>query len=601
MRRWGWQRAFQFKSIHTKIALAFSCLILCTTIVLSYSAYRLSTVAVTDTSLDYTQQLIEQVNKNIQTYIGNMESISALSLSNADLQHYLELANPNGPEGWQLASQISRYFHEIVASRNDISSILFVGSNGALVSDRSFEHLKPYAELIGQDWYAKASETKGDIVISSSHVQHLYQDEYKWVVTISKQLPKSSPMTASGVLLVDLNYNVINDLCNQIQLGQRGYVFILDPSGDLIYHPQQQLVYSGLKSEDIPKLLQVSDSTFRTEEADQSKIYTVRTTKFGWKIVGVTYPEDLIGNKRDMQLTSAVWGGISLIVALAISVLLSITLTRPIKQLEVHMKQVEKGNFDIRVDVEGTNEISKLSRTFNLMIGKIKELMNQTLQDQEVKRISELKALQAQIQPHFLYNTLDSIIWMAEMGKVEEVVTMTSALSKLLRSSISKGEELIPIAVELEHIHNYLTIQNIRYRNKFTYAIDVEPEILDCHILKIVLQPLVENAIYHGMKHSPERGHIQITGRRSAGMIELKVVDNGVGMSEAQLQRLRQKAREPESGKGFGLLNVNHRIQLYFGEHYGLQFESELEEGTVVTVRIPDILPIPILDKVAGE
>jgi len=590
----------RFKSIHTKIALAFSCLILCTTIVLSYSAYRLSTVAVTDTSLDYTQQLIEQVNKNIQTYIGNMESISALSLSNADLQHYLELANPNGPEGRQLAGQISRYFHEIVASRNDISSILFAGSNGALVSDRSYEHLKPYAELITQDWYAKASETKGDIVISSSHVQHLYQDEYKWVVTISKQLPKSSPMTASGVLLVDLNYNVINDLCNQIQLGQRGYVFILDPAGDLIYHPQQQLVYSGLKSEDIPKLLQASDSTFRTEEADQSKIYTVRTTKFGWKIVGVTYPEDLIGNKRDMQLTSAVWGGISLIVALAISVLLSITLTRPIKQLEVHMKQVEKGNFDIRVDVEGTNEISKLSRTFNLMIGKIKELMNQTLQDQEVKRISELKALQAQIQPHFLYNTLDSIIWMAEMGKVEEVVTMTSALSKLLRSSISKGEELIPIAVELEHIHNYLTIQNIRYRNKFTYAIDVEPEILECHILKIVLQPMVENSIYHGMKHLPERGHIQITGRRTAGIIELKVIDNGVGMSEAQLQRLRQKAREPESGKGFGLLNVNHRIQLYFGEHYGLQFESELEEGTTVTVRIPDRLPVPILDKVAG-
>ncbi|GFZ96074.1 histidine kinase [Paenibacillus marchantiophytorum] len=588
-----WSRPIQFKSIHTKIALAFSCLILCTTVILSYSAYRLSTVAVTDTSLAYTKQLIDQVDKNIQTYIGNMESIATLSLSNNDLKRYLALKNPADPEGLQLTNQISNYFQSIVASRNDIASILFAGSNGALVSERTASDFKPYSELITQDWYAKASRSSGKVLISSSHVQHLYKDEYKWVVSISKPMPNPLPGAASGVLLVDLNYNVINDLCNQIQLGQRGYVFILDQAGDLIFHPQQQLIYSGLKSEDMPTLMQAKEGTFPSPEKEQNKIYTVSTSSFGWKIVGVTYAGDLIGNKKDMQLASMMWGGIALIIALGISILLSITLTRPIKVLEAHMKQVEKGNFNIRVDVEGANEISKLSRTFNLMIGKIKELMSQTLEDQEVKRISELKALQAQIQPHFLYNTLDSIIWMAEMGKVDEVVTMTSALSKLLRSSISKGEELIPIAVELQHIENYLTIQSIRYRNKFTYAIEVDPDIQNRRILKIILQPLVENAIYHGIKHSPERGHIHITGRRLDGMIELKVLDNGVGMSEEQLKTLMLKTRQAESGKGFGLHNVNHRIQLYFGEHYGLQFESEQEEGTSVTVRIPDMPPLP--------
>ncbi|MGO4268889.1 cache domain-containing protein, partial [Paenibacillus sp. TAF58] len=240
-----WRRPIQFKSIHTKIALAFSCLILCTTIILSYSAYRLSTVAVTDTSLEYTKQLIEQVNKNIQTYIGNMESISALSLSNADLKRYLALKNPKEAEGEQLASQISSYFHDIVASRNDIASIVFAGSNGAIVSERMDANFKSYAELITQEWYSKANRDNGYVAISPSHVQHLYKDEYKWVVSISKQMPNPLPGAASGVLLVDLNYNVINDLCNQIQLGQRGYVFILDQAGDLIYHPQQQLIYSG--------------------------------------------------------------------------------------------------------------------------------------------------------------------------------------------------------------------------------------------------------------------------------------------------------------------------------------------------------------------
>ncbi|RTE02245.1 cache domain-containing sensor histidine kinase [Paenibacillus whitsoniae] len=581
--------SLQFKSIHTKFALAFSLLILCTTVILSYSAYRLSTVAVTDASLTYTTQLIEQVNKNIQTYIGNMESISALSLSSADLKQYLSLRSPQTPEGVRLGQEISSYFSAIVASRNDIASIVLAASNGAVVSDRISPRLRPYAELVAQEWYAKASRSKGDIVISSSHVQRVFQDEYKWVVSISKQMPSPEPGAANGVLLVDLNFNIINDLCNQIQLGQRGYVFILDETGDLIYHPQQQLLYSGLKTEDIRALMQAKDSSFEAQLTDENKIYTVRTTSFGWKIVGVTYAGDLSGNKREMQLTSAIWGGIALLIAATISVLLSITLTRPIKQLEAHMKQVEKGNFDIRVEVEGVNEISKLSRTFNLMIGKIKELMNQTVQDQEVKRISELKALQAQIQPHFLYNTLDSIIWMAELGKVEDVVTMTSALSKLLRSSISKGEELIPIRVELAHIENYLTIQHIRYRNKFTYAIDVEEELLDCRILKIVLQPLVENAIYHGMKHLPETGHIQITGRKRDDVIVLTVSDNGVGMSEEQLRALKLKAHGASDGKGFGLHNVNHRIQLYFGEKYGLQFESELEEGTTITMIIPSL------------
>jgi two-component system sensor histidine kinase YesM len=254
------------------------------------------------------------------------------------------------------------------------------------------------------------------------------------------------------------------------------------------------------------------------------------------------------------------------------------------------MKQVEKGHFDIRVDIESTNEIGKLARTFNLMIGRIRELMNQIVEEQEKKRISELKALQAQIQPHFLYNTLDSIIWMAEVGKMENVVIMTSALAKLLRSSISKGEELVPLSVELEHVENYLTIQSIRYRNKFTYSIQVDEAILSCKILKIVLQPLVENAVYHGMKHKSDPGHIRITGRKQGSVIEIKVADDGLGIEPGRLEMLLAKGKRPEEvKKSLGLQNINDRIQLYFGEQYGLTVESEPEEGTTVTLRIPEL------------
>jgi len=541
------------------------------------------------TSVAYTSQLIEQVKLNIENYISNMESISALVLTSSDLERYVKDSS-SGQEGKAKDKQLaSQYLRSVVQSRSDISSIVYASSEGITVSDRLDAVLKPLPELIAQEWYQQALNQTG-VAVSSSHVQHLFQNEYRWVVSISRKLSDTfSEMEADrqGVLLVDLNYSVINNLCKQIELGKRGYVFIVDPSGSLVYHPQQQLIYSQLKFEQLETVLGIKSGSVTVNTGNEQKLYTVDTTSFGWKIVGVTYPDDLVANKQQMQGTAALWGAVSLIFAMAISVLLSYALTKPLKNLEINMKKAERGEFDIRVEIESTNEIGKLARTFNLMIMKIKELMSQIVMEQEMKRVSELKALQAQIKPHFLYNTLDSIIWMAETGKMEEVVEMTSSISKLLRSTIGEGEELIPIARELEHIRHYLTIQNMRYRHKFTYSIEVNEDILECSILKLVLQPLVENAIYHGIKHNPEQGHILLRGKRENNDITIQVIDNGVGMNPEQMNKLLLQKADYRIGSGVGVANVNHRIQLYFGDHYGLSFTSEMEEGTTVTLRIP--------------
>jgi len=584
----GAWRPFRFKSIHTSIAIAFSCLIVTMTVLLTFNSFRLSEEAVTDNAKTYTEQLIDQVNTNVQTYLDNMVSISDLARSNGELENAALLSMPRSADGDAVNARIGKYFRSVVRSRDDIATILFAGTNGNVVSDREGVAPKAYEDLRAQDWHRNAVEAKGKVVISSSHVQHLYSGEYKWVVSISRELGDPGK-PGYGVLMVDLNLNVINNLCRQIQLGNRGYVFVLDPVGDLIYHPQQQLLYSRLKTEAISTLLTTKDSSISFAENGDRKLYTIRTNDFGWKVIGVTYPDELVTNKGEIRTTSILVGIAFLIVALSISVFLSFRLTKPIKKLESLMKKVEKGEFDLRVEVESTDEIGKLSRSFNLMIGKIKDLMGQIVEEQERKRVSELKAMQAQIHPHFLYNTLDSIIWMAEMGKMAEVVNMTGALAKLFRSSISKGDELVPIEVELEHVQNYLTIQMIRYKNKFTYDIDVDPDILACKTLKIVLQPLVENAIYHGLKQQAVLGHISVTGRREDGVIVLKVADDGVGMSEEQLRTLSEKWRSDEGGKGVGVRNVDQRIRLTFGEEYGLEIESELEEGTTVTLRMPEI------------
>ena len=389
------------------------------------------------------------------------------------------------------------------------------------------------------------------------------------------------------MLLVDLNFSVINDIVSRIELGKRGYVFIVDNEGNIVYHPQQQLIYSRLKTEAIDRVLGVQSGTFISDDGGESKMYTVQDSEFGWKIVGVSYTNELNGNRREMQLSFAALCVFSLLAALILSVLLSRNLSKPIHQLQEHMKEVEKGNFDIQVPVDPSKEIGRLARTFNLMVSRIRELMGQVVKEQEIKRRSELNALQSQINPHFLYNTLDSIIWMAEEKKSEEVVLMTSALARLFRASISKGKELVPIRTEIEHITNYLTIQKMRYRDKLDFQIEADPAILPYLTLKVTLQPLVENAIYHGIKNKYGTGTIRITGEKIGGRILLRVHDNGVGMDAETVARLLAPGgfgyRE---GKGVGVTNVHERIRLYFGHEFGLTVESKPDAGTTVTVAI---------------
>jgi two-component system sensor histidine kinase YesM len=267
-------------------------------------------------------------------------------------------------------------------------------------------------------------------------------------------------------------------------------------------------------------------------------------------------------------------------------------ITRPLRQLQEVMKSVETGEFRKAGALDATDEIRELAREYDLMVGRIGELMAQNVREQELKRMSDLKALQAQINPHFLYNTLDSIIWMGEMNRSGEVVKMTSALSRLFRISISRGQELIPLRDELEHVQSYLTIQEMRYKNKFRYLIDVPENLMDSTVLKITLQPLVENAIYHGIRGVDYEGLIEIRGRREDDDIILTVGDNGEGMDvgkiEAVLAGQGGMEDSPDGHQGTGVRNVHERIRLYFGERYGLSFRNGEGRGTVITIRIPD-------------
>ncbi len=279
-------------------------------------------------------------------------------------------------------------------------------------------------------------------------------------------------------------------------------------------------------------------------------------------MVGVSNVAELMADADAARLIYVVMALLLFTVALTLAYLLSSEITRPIKGLERSMKEVERGNFsNAALAVRDSNEIGSLTRSFNIMTEEIQNLMRQSEQEQRAKRKYELKALQSQISPHFLYNTLDSIIWMAEWGKNKEVVTMTSSLARLLRRTISNEQEQVTIGEELDCTEAYLTIQKMRYKDKLEYSISVEEDIKEEKIVKLLLQPLVENAIYHGIKYKEGKGTIEIRGFRTGGLIQLEVEDDGIGMDAEALVHIFEKHIRDTKSNGVGVSNVNERIR----------------------------------------
>ena len=385
---------------------------------------------------------------------------------------------------------------------------------------------------------------------------------------------------------LDLSFSSISSYINNVSIGQRGYCFLIDRDGNIIYHPQQQLLYAGLKSEDTEALSALRDGTY----VDDTVIYCLTSVAGSdWRIVGVSYVDELVNrNVRDMIRLSAMLAVVVLVSALLTSWLLSRLLDRPLRGLASAMESFEADadHFTYR-PVGGTREVRELSDSFGHMVLRIQQLMS-TVREEEVNlRKTELKALQAQINPHFLYNTLDSIAWMCEQGRNADAVKMVHALARLFRISISKGHELIPISKEIEHAESYLQIQKYRYKNQFTYQFDVDPDCLDYYCNKITLQPIIENAINHGLDLLVDEGVILVQVRQDGEDIVFSVQDNGVGMSSEQIDSILRHG--PKDRTGIGIKNVNDRLKIYFGKQYGLHITSELDVGTCVEIRMPKI------------
>lgn len=475
-------------------------------------------------------------------------------------------------------------------SRKDIVSVAVFSKNGELLVGVPSSQLKyGVNNITSQDWFMAPLKEPANLYVSSPHVQNLFRGQHSWVISLSREITYSqNGHKYQGVLVMDINFSSMDQLCQGVKLGKKGYICIIDQYGSIVFHPKQQLINIGLKNENTEGFQTHVLGQFFDKFEGEDRLITIQTMYYTrWRVVGIAYMDELVTTQKN----TANYVGLTILLAIFFNIIVSAVtsakIAKPIKKLQKSMKMVEDGQLDINVDIKGEEEVVKLAQTFNMMLMRIRKLLAQVLQEQEEKRKSELDALQAQINPHFLYNTLDSIVWMAENEKNEDVITMVTSLARFFRISISRGKNVITIEEELEHARNYMIIQKMRYKNKFWFKIEAEKDTLHCKTLKLILQPLLENALYHGIEYMVDEGYINISVKKVEGKILFQVSDNGLGMSPEKLETLLLAKSKENSG--VGVKNVHERIKLFYGNEYGLEIESQLEVGTNVKIWIPII------------
>lgn len=549
----------------------------------------------------YEEENLVNMEAYLNSYLEEVDSIAKNVNYNYYLQDYLETVIKEEDDyvdsgigknmrSYEMSSQA---FSDTLLSRADISSIMIFGKKKMLLNRSMYTCQKVALDYSKLDWYAKAVAKPQDAIITGPN-RHSFFDTDDEVISLSREVQSYENGTFRGVILINLNMNKITEICNSFQEKQENFICIINDKGELVYEQQNGRERFAFDEKENRQELNTAlgktkESCFRLNYRGEKYLVTrtdMKTT--GWTLVS------MVPYKSVMAETMAISGVMILAVAITLIVtllLLNRILTgvvKPLKKLEKYMVQVNPDNMDQRMEILTDDEIGHLSMKFNQMMDRIRNLKEQVIEEQEDKRKYELQALQAQINPHFLYNTLDSIIWMAETND-SNIVAMTEALAKLFRISLNKGNEEISLERELEHVKNYLIIQSMRYADKFTYEISAEPGVERCRTIKLILQPIVENCIYHGIKKKRGTGKITIRAYRREQNLIIEVSDDGCGMPEEICRKILSDEIESEniSGSGIGVKNVNERIQLRFGKKYGLSYSSEEGVGTTVTYVLP--------------
>ncbi len=445
--------------------------------------------------------------------------------------------------------------------------------------------------------FSEALSRPDALLFSPPHVQRTFEGsegQYRWGLTLARAVEiRERASTHQGVLMMELLYSGLQQYFDNVSIGTHGYIYMIGSDGEILYHPRMQLIESGIEEESQLAASAVRDGTYSERYRGENRHVTVKTVGYtGWKLAGVTSDRGFyLNNQKNLLFMGFIIGLLAYILAL-VNAYISSRITTPIRKLEHSVNVIESGDLEAEVYIGGAEEIRHLGTSVQKMADRIRGLMQDIVTEHETRRRTEFDALQSQINPHFLYNTLDIIVWMIENEEKEKAVQIVTALGRFFRISLSRGRSIIPVKDELEHVRNYLMIQQNRFKNKFTYRVEADDAVLPMASVKLILQPIVENAIYHGMEFMDGDGEILVKAELKDGCTVMTVRDNGLGMTEETVEKLlsgEQPHAPSRRGSGIGVRNVHERIRIYFGEDYGLSIVSEPDEGTKVTIRMPAV------------
>lgn len=539
------------------------------------------------TAEEHSVQLIHQVSNSMDVYVETIEKmVNYIQLELQDTPFFT--MESEGASGWDSETDYIRSVLENVANSHREVAGIFIATKEDLYVSTGMSRISrdPFQN---ERWYREASENPEEIqlisVVTGRNIVTNRSYSIDDVFSLAKAVQDPETGEVLGVILLDIRHDIIQSSINGVTIGEKGFVFVMDQEDNIVYTPVNGIVYRVN-----PKWVKAMEPMSVQIQGGSYQIRSELSPYTGWRTVGVFSMDEVMSSVNTIVYILFTCVIISLVLVVIVSFKFSRTLTNPIFKLKRLMKQAESGDLTVRFNFEHNDEIGELGQSFNHMIARIDQLIQMVYVEQENKRTAEMKSLQEQIKPHFLYNTLDTISWMARDYDAEDIVRLVDALTNMFRIGLSHGKDIITVKEEITHVSNYLYIQKIRYKDKLNYVIHVDESLYAIEVPKLILQPLVENAIYHGVKAKRGGGTITITGVPEGENLVFTVQDNGAGMPQEKVEELNRRMSERsvlDEQKSFGLFYIRERIQLCYGKGYGVHVESALGEGTRVTITLP--------------
>lgn len=531
--------------------------------------YFSTSATLLEETLSSTTTAVDHSGKYVEVYIDRLKALSTMIVEHPSTRGYLCSDD-------ECRTDLVALVNSALSSDEYLQSITIIGKNGEVISNEEALDMITSNDMMQEDWYRQAIESEMP-VLTSARMQDFSMDKESWVISISQEIIDETGENV-GVLLIDIKYSVLESYFEDLDLGDEGMAFILNDRGEVVYHQDTAYFNDSDKAAELAKMAAMTG--YEREMDILTHSYDLNNAD--WVLVGVSSLDGLKVIRRQVIETVILIGILLLLVAIGIGAFIAERITKPIKDLEKAMEEMTDMAEKVSIDYSTNYEVEELTLQFNRLIERIQALMKKISENEKNLRDFEIKALHSQINPHFLYNTLDTIVWMAEFDDSEKVIAVTKSLASFFRLSLSKGEEMIPLKDEVDHVKQYLFIQKQRYEEKLNYEISLDSSLDQVKVPKILLQPFAENALYHGIREKEGPGHIQIRVYKSDTQIYMEIEDDGVGFDPQT-----EKASNKTKLGGIGIKNVHDRIALYYGKEYGVNVESEIGKGTRVTIVIP--------------